>query len=103
MEQKEAELERKCCEWAWQQYKIRNIKVYKKQGWADRVFFRGPICLFMEFKRQGELPRKLQKHVLDILTNEGTPAYWCDNFESFKIAINFWVQKYDNKTSALDA
>lgn len=50
-------------------------------GWPDRLFLiPGGRPLFIEFKRQGEVPRPLQSYRLRELRDLGYDAVWADNY-----------------------
>jgi hypothetical protein len=87
----EKDIEGSCCEWAYQKYKLCNFKVNVagRKGWPDRVFFRkkGNIVtlFFVEFKRLGKTPTKLQKEIRKrIVERSGVSVYSTDNIETFK-------------------
>lgn len=40
------------------------LNVFGRRGWPDRIFiYPGPRVMFIEFKRLGEKPRKLQEYI----------------------------------------
>lgn len=53
---------------------------FVEAGWPDRLFIspRG-ATIFIEFKRPGERPDKLQEYRIEQLTLRGVPATWTDN------------------------
>jgi hypothetical protein len=58
------------------------------RGRPDRLFLvNGSTYFFIEFKRPGESPTKLQWYWLNILQNLGIHAYWTDNLEEAKDII----------------
>lgn len=57
-------------------------------GWPDRLFlFSGGRILFIEFKREGEVPRPLQHYRLQQLRDAGYDAVWCDNFDDAMVCL----------------
>lgn len=67
--------------------KSKGILTYKfsspsNRGVPDRVFiYRGAI-LFLELKRPGCKPTKLQLHHLKQIRDQSVPATWCDNYDT---------------------
>ena len=56
------------------------LNVLGRVGWPDRLFLYKGRVLFIEFKRQGEKPRKLQEYVHNQLRNQGFCVVVVDNF-----------------------
>lgn len=52
---------------------------FVEAGWPDRLFLGHGASIFIEFKRPGERPDKLQEFRIGQLIDHGIPAYWCDN------------------------
>ncbi len=94
---KESALEAKCCEYADKTYAVKNIKIKDKAGWPDRLFFKARQHFFVEFKREGEKPRLLQKHIHEQLSTWGEEVYVIDNFEEFKQIVRKWHDKITAK------
>ena len=90
---KESTLEAKCCEYADKTFAIKNIKIKDKAGWPDRLFFKSGRHFFVEFKREGEKPRLLQKHTHEQLRLRGEQVYIIDNFEEFKQEVILWLKR----------
>jgi len=87
----EAELEDYCCEYAWKEFGLSNMKIERVgKGIPDRMFFRrwtprSVALFFVEFKDLGEEARKFQADMHDkIKLESGVDTYVCDNFEDFK-------------------
>ena len=56
------------------------LELQHNAGWPDRVFLLpGGRAVFIEFKRKGEKPRKLQDHRIMQLTLLGFEVTWTDN------------------------
>lgn len=51
-----------------------------ENGWPDRLFI-SPYghTIFIEFKRPGEKPRKLQLYRISEIIKRGIPAFYCDS------------------------
>ncbi len=76
----ERDVENKVCIWAMQQGFICLKMRLVEDGWPDRLFISpSGHTIFMEFKRLGEKPRKLQNYRLQQLQSRGVPAFWVDN------------------------
>lgn len=53
-----------------------------QRGWPDHVFINVyGHHLYIEFKKLGEKPSKLQNHRLGQLRERGVEAHWTDNYE----------------------
>lgn len=60
-----------------------------KAGYPDRMgFFPNGHVFFIEFKRKGELPRKLQVKRHKLLRSLGFTVYVCDNLKDAKQIID---------------
>ncbi len=59
-----------------------------QRGVPDRIFAYNGRVLFLEIKRKGEKPTKLQKYELEQLQEAGIAASWVDNVESGIDMIN---------------
>jgi len=52
------------------------------RGWPDRIcIFPGGFHVWVELKRKGKLPRKLQLHRAGQLIDQGAICMWYDNAE----------------------
>lgn len=52
------------------------------RGWPDRIaVFPGGFHLWIELKRKGKTPRKLQQHRMGELISKGALAVWFDDAE----------------------
>jgi len=68
------------------------LNVLGRKGWPDRLFvYRGSL-IFIEFKRQGETPRKLQEYVHEKIRAHGFKTYVIDNLVEAKIILYKLVQ-----------
>jgi hypothetical protein len=57
-----------------------------QRGWPDRIFIRDGRVAFIEFKADGEEPRPLQMHRMQMLRDANIPVIWTNHFEE---AIKF--------------
>jgi hypothetical protein len=57
-----------------------------QRGWPDRIFIRDGRVAFIEFKADGEQPRPLQMHRMQLLNDANIPVIWTNSFEE---AIKF--------------
>ena len=75
--------------WALEFYGIKSLKFTPagQTGWPDRIFLLPITPLWIEFKRLGEEPTKLQYYNLDYLRSIGYSAIWTDCLEGAKEAI----------------
>lgn len=82
----EAQIEDYVCLWAEQRGFLTPKVKFAEKGWPDRLFI-SPFghTIFIEFKRLGGEPDKLQEYRLKELTKRGIPAFCCDSIVS---AIN---------------
>ena len=56
------------------------LKIAGQNGWPDRAFWLpGGQVMMVEFKRKGERPRKLQRHVMERLKDLGFAVFWTDD------------------------
>ena len=56
-----------------------------QRGWPDHVFINlYGHHVYIEFKKLGQKPRKLQRYRLKQLTERGVAAYWTDNLTTAK-------------------
>lgn len=56
-----------------------------QRGWPDHVFINlHGHHVYIEFKKLGEKPSKLQYHRLGQLQERGVEAHWTDNYEQAK-------------------
>ena len=58
-------------------------------GVPDRILIRDGQVLFLELKREGEVPTKLQMHHLKSILNTGVSAAWTDS----KAGVDLVTQK----------
>ena len=94
--QLEKEIESKCAKLA----KSLGILTFKfvspsQRGVPDRIFIlQGGETIYVEFKRLGEKPTKLQQAYLDKLRQQGAFAYCCDSVQNFREVLDrhrIWI------------
>ena len=79
--QRESSIERRFVEYVEDEGGVA-IKITKRIGYPDRlVLLPEGRKFFIEFKRPGEKPRKIQLHVHKELERLGHGVYVCDNYE----------------------
>lgn len=84
---RESAIERKCMRWARDQGAL-DVKIQGTRGWPDRlVVMPNGRAMFVEFKRPGQIPDPLQKHVLGELRKRGVVAVWVDSMTGFVAAF----------------
>jgi len=89
----EAQLERKVVEFC-HEYKLLTYKFSSPahRGVPDRVILYHGRALFLELKRPGKKPTKLQERELGQLRASGCAADWADNLETARnIILKFAV------------
>jgi Holliday junction resolvase len=59
-----------------------------QRGVPDRIFVHGGLVLFLEIKRPGEEPTKLQLHELSLLESVGATATWVDTVTKGKAVLD---------------
>lgn len=59
---------------------VHSVKIWQ-DDWPDLVFFYpgGERHIFMELKREGEVPRPSQTIKINMLRAHGQTVYWSDN------------------------
>ena len=79
----EAQLERKVVEFC-REYKLLTYKFSSPahRGVPDRIILYRGRALFLELKRPGKKPTKLQERELEELRAAGCAAHWSDNFQA---------------------
>jgi hypothetical protein len=79
----EAQLERKVVEFC-REYKLLTYKFSSPahRGVPDRIILYRGRALFLELKRPGKKPTKLQERELGELRAAGCAAHWSDNFQT---------------------
>lgn len=90
-DQLESSIENSFCDWLelqfpkWHAYKLKTLN---NSGWPDRLIL-GPhaVIFFIEFKRPGEKPEPLQKHIHKLLRKLGFKVYVCTTVKSAKEKI----------------
>lgn len=76
----EKDIENAVVQWAIKQGFLAPKVKFTEAGWPDRLFLGHGASIFIEFKRPGEQPDKLQEFRIEQLNKRGIPAYWCDSF-----------------------
>lgn len=62
-----------------------------QKGWPDRLFvWTCGIHVWIEFKKPGETPRKLQAYRIKQLRKRAVGAHWTDNLEEAKKLLMFY-------------
>lgn len=81
MSELEKDIENNVVKWA-QKHGFLTPKVkFAEDGWPDRLFISpSGHTIFIEFKRRGEVPTKLQEYRISELHRRGIPATWHDTF-----------------------
>lgn len=84
----EAQLERKVVEFC-REYKLLTYKFSSPahRGVPDRIILHHGRALFLELKRPGKKPTKLQERELEELRAVGCTAHWTDSFETARNLI----------------
>ena len=61
------------------------MRVTGQRGWPDHLFVnRNGLHLWIEFKKPGKNPSKLQYYRIKQLRDQSAVAYWTDNLEGAK-------------------
>lgn len=62
-----------------------------QKGWPDRLFVSTcGIHVWIEFKKPGKTPRKLQAYRIKQLRKRAVNAYWTDNLEGAQEILRFY-------------
>lgn len=81
----EAQLEQKCCSYAKSQdWFVTKFVSPNNAGVPDRILIKDGRVVFVEFKRKGEKPRKLQEFTISLMRQHGADVAVVDNFSDFK-------------------
>lgn len=81
MSELEKDIEDKVCKWAAAKGFICLKIKFVETGWPDRLFISPQgHTIFIEFKRRGERPTKLQEYRINELGSRGIPATWHDTY-----------------------
>ena len=87
---READLERKCCEWAkahgWLAFKFVSPG---RAGVPDRVYLRNGHAVFVDFKAPGKKPTDLQWLLISRIRYAGFSVLVCDDFETFMLTLKY--------------
>lgn len=70
-------------------FRVCPLKV-NRTGWPDRIVPLGHgYCYYIEFKKEGESPRKLQIHIHNLIRGAGSHVYVCDNVDDAKNTLDY--------------
>ncbi len=77
----EARIEARAVRWARRRgwIVLKQGGAYNPTGYPDRLFLKNGIYIWIEFKRPGEVPTKLQAQRHTELRAQGAAVYVCDN------------------------
>ena len=64
------------------------LNVIGRVGWPDRIYMYHGKIIFVEFKRAGQKPRRIQDHVIGTIRSHGFRVYVVDNYEQGCTAID---------------
>jgi Holliday junction resolvase len=64
-----------------------------RRGVPDRIFIHRGKVLFLEVKRPGQGPTKLQKHEIAEIRLAGGNADWCDSVERGMEALQLYLNE----------
>ena len=88
----EADIEQAAVDWAtargWESIKF---TPRGNRGWPDRIFI--SLCglhVWIEFKKPGETPRKLQAYRIKQLRKRAVNAHWTDSLNEAKEILTFY-------------
>jgi hypothetical protein len=87
----ESDIEQAVCNWADRHCILhRKMNGVGSRHWPDRMFMLpGGRPLFIEFKREGEQPRKAQWYVIRMLQGKGYDVFWT----AYKHVAIRWLEK----------
>lgn len=91
MSQLESDIETKVTEYSKEQGCLSlKLNVLGRIGWPDRIYlYYGARVLFIEFKKPGEKPRKIQAYVHSILRKYGFIVIVVDNISDGQRGIDY--------------
>lgn len=77
---------------------VQSIKLNLRgnKGWPDRMFLLPFQPAFIELKRRGEIPTKLQNHRIQELTNLGYDIIWTSDYD---LAFDWLKELYTARLS----
>lgn len=88
-EQVEADIEEKVVEHALSLGALHlKLNVRGRTGWPDQMFLHNGKVLFLELKRPGEEPTKIQAHTHSLIRQQGGWVEWTDNLDEAKRILN---------------
>lgn len=94
MSKLEKEIEKQLVVWAkargWLALKF---TPFGDRGWPDRIFIKDGTHVWLELKRRGEQPGKLQMHRRAKLMKHGAIIHWTDNLEDAKRLLEQYEKK----------
>jgi hypothetical protein len=68
------------------------LNILGRRGWPDRLYLYAGRVLFIEFKRPGEKPRKLQEYIHDRIRRQGFDVALVDNIREGQGVIDKFAQ-----------
>lgn len=74
----------------WLSYKF---SAPSRRGVPDRLFIKLGTTIFIEFKKPGEKPRKLQEAIIRKIREQGVPVYVVDSIERGEEIFNHYALK----------
>lgn len=65
-----------------------------QRGWPDKVYIsRTGVHVYIEYKRPGKKPRKLQDHRLAQMKGRGCNVHWVDNIDDAKWVLDKYAME----------
>ena len=88
----EADIEKKVVDWAEARgWEVIKMNIQGNRGYPDRLFISLiGIHVWIELKKRGETPRKLQAYRIRKLQKRAVNAHWCDNVAEAKEILKFY-------------
>jgi hypothetical protein len=83
---RESKLERKSAAWAQSQGWL-TMKYTGERGYPDRIFIKEGVTVWIELKREGEEPTRVQYYQMKRLKDRGAYAYWTDSLEGLQTIL----------------
>jgi len=65
------------------------LVMWGRIGWPDHLYLYKGRVLFIEFKREGEKPRKIQEYIHERIRSHGFTVAVVDNIDRGKYFINY--------------
>ena len=88
----EVDIEQAAADWAcargWESIKF---TPRGSRGWPDRIFISiSGVHVWIEFKKNGKEPRKVQLYRIKQLRKRAVNAFWIDNLEEAQTTLKFY-------------